>query len=71
MIQRTDLPDRSEPLIREALDWIVRLKSGEATLADAERLIDWRTKSPAHERAFRDAARCWQALGGALAGDHR
>ena len=43
--------------------WIVRLKSGEATLEDAEQLIDWRARSPAHERAFRDAVRCWRAIG--------
>jgi transmembrane sensor len=45
----------------------VRLKSGEATLEDAEQLIDWRAKSPAHERAFRDAVRCWRAIGPELA----
>ena len=41
----------------------MRLKSGEATLEDAERLIDWRARSPAHERAFRDAVKCWRAIG--------
>jgi ferric-dicitrate binding protein FerR (iron transport regulator) len=50
-------------LIRDALAWVVRLKSGEATLADAERLADWRSRSPAHESAFRDAVKCWQAIG--------
>jgi len=45
----------------------VRLKSGEATLADADQLMDWRAKSPAHESAYRDAVKCWQAIGRALA----
>jgi ferric-dicitrate binding protein FerR (iron transport regulator) len=48
--------------------WIVRLKSGEATLEDADQLIDWRARSPAHERAFRDAVRCWRAIGPELVG---
>jgi ferric-dicitrate binding protein FerR (iron transport regulator) len=58
-----------DPLARDALAWILRLKSGEATLADAEHLLDWRAKSPAHESAFRDALKCWRAIGGALVGD--
>jgi ferric-dicitrate binding protein FerR (iron transport regulator) len=41
----------------------VRLKSGEATLEDAEQLIDWRARSPAHEHAFRVAVMCWRAIG--------
>jgi ferric-dicitrate binding protein FerR (iron transport regulator) len=45
----------------------MRLKSGEATLADAEQLMDWRARSPAHEEAFRDAVKCWRAIGRALA----
>jgi transmembrane sensor len=57
-----------DPLIRDALSWIVRLKSGDATRMDAERLKDWRATSPAHESAFRDAVKCWRAIGPALAG---
>jgi transmembrane sensor len=57
-----------DPLIRDALAWIVRLKSGEATLKDAEQLMDWRTRSPAHESAYREAVRCWQAIGRTLVG---
>jgi transmembrane sensor len=45
----------------------MRLNSGEATLADAEQLMDWRAKSPAHESAYRDAVKCWQTIGLALA----
>jgi transmembrane sensor len=52
-----------DPLTREALAWVVRLKSGEATLADAQALRQWQAQSPAHARAFRDAARLWRALG--------
>jgi ferric-dicitrate binding protein FerR (iron transport regulator) len=56
-----------DPLIREALSWITRLKSGEATLGDAEQLMDGRGRSTAHEHAFRDAVKCWRAIGQALA----
>jgi ferric-dicitrate binding protein FerR (iron transport regulator) len=57
-----------DPLIREALAWVARLKSGEATLGDAEQLMDWRARSQAHESAYREAVRCWQAIGRALVG---
>ncbi|WP_291698278.1 FecR/PupR family sigma factor regulator [Bradyrhizobium sp.] len=63
MTKRINHRDRADPLTREAAAWIVRLKSGEATLEDAEQLIDWRARSPAHEHAFRSAVKCWRAIG--------
>ncbi|MBJ7406321.1 MAG: FecR/PupR family sigma factor regulator [Bradyrhizobium sp.] len=65
--KRSQQVDHLDPLTREALSFILRLKSGEATVADAEQLIDWRGRSPAHEHAFRDAVKCWRAIGQALA----
>jgi transmembrane sensor len=65
--KRSHQVDQLDPLIREALSWITRLKSGEATLADAEQLMDWRGRSAAHEHAFREAVKCWRAIGQALA----
>jgi transmembrane sensor len=56
-----------DPLTRDALARVARLKSGDATVADAENLVNWCNKSPEHERAFRSAVRCWRALGTALA----
>jgi transmembrane sensor len=50
-------------LTREALGWVVRLKSGEATVADAQALKRWQAQSPAHAAAFGDAVRLWRALG--------
>jgi len=47
----------------EALDWLRRLHSGEATPADAEALERWQARSPAHARAFADAALFWGVLG--------
>jgi transmembrane sensor len=50
--------DTHEPdaLLDEALDWIVRLKTGEPTRADVEALQRWREQSVAHEEAFKRAA---------------
>ncbi len=69
MPKRPNHADPLDPLIRDALAWVVRLKSGEATLTDAEQLIAWCTKSPAHERAFLDATRYWRAIGHTLDSD--
>jgi transmembrane sensor len=66
----TDFSDSAselDPLTREALAWVVRLKSGEATSADAEALQQWQARSPAHAQAFREAVRLWRALGPAAA----
>jgi ferric-dicitrate binding protein FerR (iron transport regulator) len=68
--KRIDHLNRLDPLIRDALAWVVRLKSGEATFEDAEQLINWRAQSPAHERAFRDAVKCWKAVGRGLVSDY-
>ncbi|MGY4317870.1 FecR family protein [Bradyrhizobium sp. JR3.5] len=51
---RTSGPD---PLLDEALDWVVRLKAGAPTRADVDALQRWRAQSPGHEEAFRQAAR--------------
>ncbi|WP_229171443.1 FecR/PupR family sigma factor regulator, partial [Bradyrhizobium altum] len=51
---RTSGPD---PLLDEALDWVVRLKAGAPTRADVDALQRWRAQSPDHEDAFRAAAR--------------
>ncbi|MCC8982601.1 DUF4880 domain-containing protein [Bradyrhizobium sp. 10BB] len=50
---RTSGPD---PLLDEALDWVVRLKAGSPTRADVDALQRWRAQSPDHEEAFRTAA---------------
>jgi transmembrane sensor len=56
--QLTDL----SPLAREAIAWVVRLKSGAATTADAEEFRRWRATSPAHEAAFIQAVRLWRGF---------
>jgi transmembrane sensor len=58
-------PDIAEPdpLVEEALDWIVRLKAGEPTRTEVDAFQDWRGQSPAHDRAFQAAARLWRHMG--------
>lgn len=50
-------------LLDIAFDWIVRLKSGEATEDDLAALQRWRMESPLHGEAFRTAARMWRHIG--------
>ena len=53
--------------MREALAWVVRLRSGQATKADLEDVQSWRSQSAKHEEAFQDAARLWRRLNAAAA----
>jgi transmembrane sensor len=52
-----------DPLLDEAIAWIVRLKTGEPTRADILQLEHWRARSPAHEQAFKHAARIHRDVG--------
>jgi transmembrane sensor len=62
-------PDSAEPdpLLDEALEWVVRLRTGEPTRADVDALQEWRGRSAAHEAAFRRAAEIYQRGGIAAA----
>lgn len=62
MSEPSDQRNELDPLTQEAIDWIVRLRSGEATTEDAEALKRWRSQSPAHEEALRRAARLWRGF---------
>jgi transmembrane sensor len=67
-----DIPSDLDPLLRQALAWVIRLHSGAATAEDAAALALWRGRSPEHEAAFRDAVKLWRSLGDAarkLVGD--
>jgi transmembrane sensor len=55
--------DGNDVLLQEALDWVARLKSGASVRADIEALQRWRQQSPAHEEAFRKAARIFRHAG--------
>lgn len=52
-----------QALDTEALQWVVRLTSGEATVADARALKEWCARSPAHAHAFAEANGLWDAAG--------
>jgi transmembrane sensor len=52
-----------DPLLDEAIAWIVRLKTGEPTRADILEFERWRGQSAAHEQAFKRAARIHRHAG--------
>ena len=56
---RSDLPD---VLAQEARVWLRRLTSGDVTEWDAQAFKRWKQASPAHQQAFDDARRQWQAM---------
>ncbi|MFZ2980899.1 MAG: FecR domain-containing protein, partial [Sphingobium sp.] len=55
MMKDFSLDDELDPLLKEALGWVVRLSSGAATEADARAFEAWRAQGPAHAAAFREA----------------
>src|SRR5262249_28317327 len=55
-------PQEELALEREAIAWVRRLTSGEATAADAEALRAWRDQGAAHGAAFVAASRLWRDL---------
>jgi transmembrane sensor len=52
-----------EAMKRQAVEWLARLSSGEATEADAEALKLWCAEKPAHAEAFAEANVLWKVLG--------
>ncbi|WP_050468244.1 FecR family protein [Herbaspirillum chlorophenolicum] len=61
-----DRPDLPDVLAQEARVWLRRLTSGDATEWDAQAFRRWKQSSPAHQQAFKDAKRQWQAMGPAI-----
>lgn len=57
----------AELLERRALDFIVRITSGEATEVDREAFARWRATAPEYEAAALQAIRTWRATGAAAA----
>lgn len=55
--------DMRERIEREALDWLVRFTSGDATHEDLRAGKAWCDRDPAHADAFRRATRMWETLG--------
>ncbi len=47
----------------EAIDWLVRLRSGHATEADQQAWLEWRCRSDEHENAALEAETIWHGVG--------
>lgn len=63
---------RNRALSDEAIDWIVRLESGDPGGQDRVAFEDWRNRSPAHAAAADEAAALLRGVGqGAAAQDYR
>ncbi len=63
MSESNDRLPENDALRSEALAWLRRLGSGEATAADVEEVEQWRARSPRHAREFAEAALLWNVLG--------
>lgn len=55
-------PADREQVEEEAVQWLIKLASGEATAEDRAAADQWRGQSLSHEQAFRKAERLWQGL---------
>ncbi|MGH8471346.1 MAG: FecR family protein [Gammaproteobacteria bacterium] len=53
---------KNNPLLDEAIEWLVLLRSGRATPADHARFAEWQALSPEHAEAFRAAKGLWGIL---------
>ena len=54
-----------DPLLDEALDWVVRLKASAPTRDDLDTFLRWREQSDAHKQALSTAARLYRLVGAA------
>jgi transmembrane sensor len=50
----------------EAVEWVIRLTSGDASAAERAAFEHWRAESPIHEAAFSEARKLWLGLGDIL-----
>lgn len=55
--------ERADPLLEEAIDWLLRLKDAPQDPEIARAFEAWRAVSPAHARAWENARRTWHVLG--------
>ncbi len=58
-IDESCVPD---DIVRQSLDWLVRLTSGQVTAAESQAFLIWRAQSGTHARAFREALELRQKL---------
>jgi transmembrane sensor len=50
----------------DAVAWVVRLTSGDASAAERASFEQWRAESPTHDRAFSEVRKLWSGLGDIL-----
>ncbi len=50
---------KNNPLVDEAIEWLVLLRSGRATLTDRARFAEWQALSPEHAEAVKTAKGLW------------
>jgi transmembrane sensor len=50
-------------LEREAVEWLLRLTSGDATVGEMRQFESWRRRSEIHAEAYRGALGIWRSLG--------
>jgi len=62
MAEADDYKHEQEQLEEEAVSWLVRLTSGNATEADHRAAQAWQQQSPAHQHAFEKAQRLWGGM---------
>jgi transmembrane sensor len=55
--------EKSDPLLEEALDWLLRLQGAPSDVDSARQFETWRSRSPDHERAWAKACRTWELMG--------
>ncbi|NIK88954.1 transmembrane sensor [Rhizomicrobium palustre] len=58
-VDESCVPDH---IVRQSLDWLVRLTSGRVTAAEAQAFMTWRAQSAVHATAFREALELRQKL---------
>ncbi|MBH1984082.1 MAG: DUF4880 domain-containing protein, partial [Burkholderiales bacterium] len=51
--------DSDGDIEEQARQWLVRLRSGRASEADAQAFARWRAQSPHHARAARELGQLW------------
>ena len=61
-----DMVEPTDPLIREATHWVVRLTGGDVSAAEREEFRRWRDQSPAHAAALAEIRQQWLLLGDML-----
>lgn len=64
--ENAGLPEAVSRVEHEAIQWVVRMTSGEATAAERAAFRAWRAQTPEHEAALAAARRLWLGVGDAL-----